>query len=209
MATSRSFGSRSLTTLPPITTSPSVASSSPATMRIVVVLPHPEGPRSTRNSRSPMVRSKSSTPTKPPHRLVTFRSRISATRLLCDGRAARLPCECRQWNPTGRGRVNHRPRDSRQVRGPDRLSGARVASANTGPAPKRAPAVERALEGRRPGGRPRGRWKGRAGRGEPRARLPRLSPRSGSPGAPRRTSGRSRAGTRRGSCRSRPGSGRG
>ena len=74
MAMSRSLGSRSLTTRPPMTMSPEVASSSPATMRIVVVFPHPEGPRSTRNSRSPMVRSKLSTPTKSPQRLVTFRS---------------------------------------------------------------------------------------------------------------------------------------
>jgi hypothetical protein len=43
-------------------------------MRIVVVLPQPDGPSSTRNSRSAIVRFTSSTPTKFPHRLVTWSS---------------------------------------------------------------------------------------------------------------------------------------
>src|SRR5512132_2549174 len=53
---SRSFGGRSLTTRSPITISPPVISSSPATMRRVVDLPQPEGPTRTTNSLSRMLR---------------------------------------------------------------------------------------------------------------------------------------------------------
>src|SRR5436309_16130376 len=52
MAMSRSMGGSSFTTLLPITTSPEVIDSSPATMRNVVVLPQPDGPTSTKNSLS-------------------------------------------------------------------------------------------------------------------------------------------------------------
>src|ERR1700716_4092880 len=52
MAMSRSFGGRSLTTRSPIVISPAVISSSPATIRSVVDLPHPEGPTRTTNSLS-------------------------------------------------------------------------------------------------------------------------------------------------------------
>src|SRR6266849_3435334 len=53
---SRSFGGRSLTIRSPIVISPAVISSSPATIRKVVDLPHPEGPTSTTNSLSRMWR---------------------------------------------------------------------------------------------------------------------------------------------------------
>src|SRR5213593_1138334 len=53
---SRSFGGRSLTTRSPMVISPAVISSSPATMRSVVDLPHPDGPTSTTNSLSWMWR---------------------------------------------------------------------------------------------------------------------------------------------------------
>src|SRR6266498_98782 len=53
---SRSFGGRSLTIRSPIVISPAVISSSPATIRSVVDLPHPEGPTSTTNSLSRMWR---------------------------------------------------------------------------------------------------------------------------------------------------------
>src|SRR5690349_12388398 len=49
---SRSIGGRWFTTLSPISTSPAVIDSRPATMRRLVVLPHPEGPTSTTNSLS-------------------------------------------------------------------------------------------------------------------------------------------------------------
>ena len=58
--------------------SPSVASSKPAIMRMVVVLPQPDGPSRTKNSLSAMVRSKLSTPTKLPQRLPIFRNCILA-----------------------------------------------------------------------------------------------------------------------------------
>src|SRR5688500_6893646 len=53
---SRSFGGRSLTTRSPMTISPPVISSSPATIRSVVDLPQPDGPTSTMNSLSRMWR---------------------------------------------------------------------------------------------------------------------------------------------------------
>ena len=49
IATSRCRGSTSLTTVPSIDTVQLVGASSPARMRSAVLLPHPEGPRSTRN----------------------------------------------------------------------------------------------------------------------------------------------------------------
>src|SRR5512145_1219199 len=56
MAMSRSIGGRSFTTRSPMRTSPEVMSSSPATIRRVVVLPQPDGPTSTTNSLSRMCR---------------------------------------------------------------------------------------------------------------------------------------------------------
>src|SRR5262249_34471052 len=53
---SRSFGGRSLTIRSPITISPAVISSRPATIRRVVDLPQPEGPTRTMNSLSRMWR---------------------------------------------------------------------------------------------------------------------------------------------------------
>src|SRR5438046_10677844 len=53
---SRSLGGRSLTTRSPMTISPAVISSSPATMRKVVDLPQPDGPTRTTNSLSRMLR---------------------------------------------------------------------------------------------------------------------------------------------------------
>ena len=51
---SRSREGTSLTTRSPILSSPSLISSSPATIRSAVVLPQPDGPTSTMNSRSPI-----------------------------------------------------------------------------------------------------------------------------------------------------------
>ena len=59
MAMSRSLGGTSFTTLPPMEMVPEVISSSPATMRSKVLLPQPEGPTSTTNSRSRISRSMS------------------------------------------------------------------------------------------------------------------------------------------------------
>ena len=52
---SRSFGASSLTTSPPIFSSPAVMSSSPAIIRSAVDLPQPEGPTRIMNSPSPIV----------------------------------------------------------------------------------------------------------------------------------------------------------
>src|ERR1017187_6514798 len=52
MATSRSRGDTSLTIRSPNLSVPAVISSSPATIRRAVVLPHPDGPTSTTNSPS-------------------------------------------------------------------------------------------------------------------------------------------------------------
>src|ERR1044071_2590855 len=65
MAMLRSMGGRSFTTSVPIRISPEVISSRPATMRSVVVLPHPEGPTSTMNSLSRISRLTSFTAWKP------------------------------------------------------------------------------------------------------------------------------------------------
>src|SRR5918998_5125002 len=72
MAILRARGGRSLTTCPPIRTSPSVGRSSPAMVRSRVVLPHPEGPRRTRYSPSSVARSTPSTAwTRPPSNCLT------------------------------------------------------------------------------------------------------------------------------------------
>ncbi len=54
MAMSRSLGSRSLTTLSPMRSSPDEIVSSPAIIRSAVDLPQPDGPTSTKNSLSAM-----------------------------------------------------------------------------------------------------------------------------------------------------------
>src|SRR5690606_23290273 len=65
---SRSRGGTSSTRRSPMRISPRVGSSSPAIIRIVVVLPQPEGPSSTRNSRSAMSSDRSATPMTSPQR---------------------------------------------------------------------------------------------------------------------------------------------
>ena len=58
---SRSLGALSLTTWPPMRSSPAVMSSSPAIMFSVVDFPQPDGPTRMMNSPSAMFRLKSST----------------------------------------------------------------------------------------------------------------------------------------------------
>ena len=62
---SRSLGVTSFTTFPPMRSVPVEISSSPATIRSAVVLPHPDGPTSTMNSPSRTSRSRSLTAWKP------------------------------------------------------------------------------------------------------------------------------------------------
>src|SRR4051794_22253120 len=61
MATRRARGGRSATSRPSMRIEPDVGVSNPAIMRRSVVLPHPDGPSSTRNSPSPVTKSTPST----------------------------------------------------------------------------------------------------------------------------------------------------
>ncbi len=65
MATLRSLGGRSLTSLPPMRSVPEVMSSSPATILRAVVFPEPDGPTSTISSPSATSRSRSDTAGRP------------------------------------------------------------------------------------------------------------------------------------------------
>src|SRR6266496_852319 len=86
MAMSRSLGAIWLTTLPPMRSSPSLMSSSPAIMFSVVDLPHPDGPTRIMNSPSAMSRLKSFTASAPSgKRLVTWLRVISAMSLSLHG----------------------------------------------------------------------------------------------------------------------------
>src|ERR1700756_5032064 len=96
MAMSRSLGDLSLTTLPPMRSSPEVMSSRPAIMFSVVDLPQPDGPTRMTNSPSPIFRLKSLTASDPSgKRLVRCSSTISAICLsltpLALDRAGRQP----------------------------------------------------------------------------------------------------------------------
>src|ERR1041385_1783767 len=71
---SRSFGGTSLTISPSTAISPPVISSSPAIIRSVVDLPHPDGPTSTTNSLSAMSRSIALTASTSSYFLTTLRS---------------------------------------------------------------------------------------------------------------------------------------
>src|SRR5919198_2370303 len=76
---SRSFGARSLTTSPPIFSSPSEMSSRPAIIRSAVDFPQPDGPTRITNSPSRISRSMCLTASKPSgYRLTTSTNSISA-----------------------------------------------------------------------------------------------------------------------------------
>ena len=79
MAMSRSLGSSSLTTRPSMAISPAVMSSSPAIMRSRVLLPQPEGPTKTTNSRSAISRSTPCTTSTSPNDFFTLRRLRPAT----------------------------------------------------------------------------------------------------------------------------------
>src|ERR1700710_1642068 len=68
---SRRCGETPLTRSPPIRTSPPSTFSSPAIMRSVVDLPHPDGPTSTANEPSGTLRLRSSTTRRPPGNVFT------------------------------------------------------------------------------------------------------------------------------------------
>src|SRR3954466_13523274 len=69
MATLRSLARMLVTSRSPKVISPPVTASNPASKRNVVVLPHPEGPTSTRNSPSATVKLVSATAALSPKRL--------------------------------------------------------------------------------------------------------------------------------------------
>ncbi len=71
MLMGRSLGGRRPMSKPWTLMLPSVGNSRPAIMRSVVVLPHPDGPSSEKNSPSAMERWSSSTATTSPNRLMT------------------------------------------------------------------------------------------------------------------------------------------
>src|SRR4030081_3163264 len=78
MATSRSLGGRALTTRSPIAMVPPLTSSSPAIIRSVVDLPQPDGPTSTANAPSGIVRLTSRTAWTAPYRLWMLLSTTAA-----------------------------------------------------------------------------------------------------------------------------------
>src|SRR5919198_3787879 len=78
MFTGRRFARTSVTSVPCMTMRPASGSSKPATMRSVVVLPHPLGPSSEKNSPSAISSDTSSTAFTPPKRLLTPTSPIAA-----------------------------------------------------------------------------------------------------------------------------------
>src|SRR3954453_13617681 len=71
MATSRSYGVRSLTRRPSIRISPAVISSNPAMRLSVVDLPQPDGPSRVMNSPSGTVKFTPEQASTPPYRFVT------------------------------------------------------------------------------------------------------------------------------------------
>src|SRR3954470_9176523 len=75
---SRWRGRRYVTSLPASVIVPALGYSSPASMRNVVVLPHPEGPSSTTNLPSSSTSEESCTAVKSPKRFCKFLIRISA-----------------------------------------------------------------------------------------------------------------------------------
>src|SRR6266511_1533988 len=85
----RSLGGTSVTSSPPISTSPSLTSSSPAIMRSVVLLPQPDGPTSTTNSLSAMSRSMPRTANVSSYFFISLRSVTWAMRSSSFGRARR------------------------------------------------------------------------------------------------------------------------
>src|SRR6202040_3565638 len=115
MAMSRSMGGSSFTTLLPITTSPEVIDSSPATMRNVVVLPQPEGPTSTMNSLSRISRFTSFTACTSSYILfrLRIRTRAIASSLHGTGETGDVILDEERGDPGHRDRAEQRARHQR------------------------------------------------------------------------------------------------
>jgi hypothetical protein len=71
MLTGRWFGGTRLTSFPSINIYPALGVSKPASIRNKVVLPHPDGPSSAKNSRSLIASDTLSTAVTPPSALLT------------------------------------------------------------------------------------------------------------------------------------------
>src|SRR5882724_8855749 len=110
MATFRARGGRPVTMFPSITISPEVGRSSPAIMRINVVLPQPDGPSRTRNSPSLAMRSMPSTARTSSKSLVMRRVSTMAMR------ESRLPPSAKPF--TGTASVPGMARWARNSRAP-------------------------------------------------------------------------------------------
>ena len=80
MLVSRRLGGSRPIGRPPIRMSPSSTASKPPIARRVVVLPHPDGPRSEKNSPARTVNDTASTATTAPKRFVIARTSTSAPR---------------------------------------------------------------------------------------------------------------------------------
>src|SRR5215468_5101725 len=115
MAMSRSIGGTSLTTVSSIRISPEVTASSPAIMRKVVVLPHPEGPTKTTNSLSWMCRSTSFTTWLESNFLLSLRTMTSAMTLSLDraGEARDVVFDEERIDDRHRDRAEQRARHQR------------------------------------------------------------------------------------------------
>ena len=97
MLTGRLYGLLPVMSSSPIRMLPSVGSSSPATIRSVVVLPQPDGPSRAKNEPGGIVSERSSTATNEPKRLVT-RSRRRSRPRRGSRRAGRHQLPITFWN---------------------------------------------------------------------------------------------------------------
>src|SRR3982074_1580208 len=97
---SRSEGGTSFTRRPPMVRRPAVMDSSPASIRSVVLLPHPDGPTRTTNSPASTVRSTPSTATTPPSYSLRTPSSTTGAALLVRNMAASLTGTSAGWVST-------------------------------------------------------------------------------------------------------------
>src|SRR5664279_980425 len=97
----------SLTTRDPIEIRPAVDSSSPATMRSVVVFPHPDGPSRVTNSPASTRRSMPSTATKPPNARETFSRTRSDTTTIPLSEVADVTLDQAKLNPPEQEHQQH------------------------------------------------------------------------------------------------------
>src|SRR5437879_3450552 len=116
MATLRLPGSARVTSRPPMNTVPSLDCSNPAMVRSSVVLPHPDGPSSAKNSPSTMDTSRPSTARTPfGYTVDSPASSIPAIRL-CPANSCLYPSVEAEPVPLADEQVQHDHRDRVQQR---------------------------------------------------------------------------------------------